>query len=267
MKKYIYIVSFIIMAIITDCSFLVNKFAFFPDRLNNIPVENLPENVEEVLIKTKDNEILQTYLIKSDSTDKILIYFHGNAGNISGRIIDLLEINKIGLTVLGVSYRGYGKSTGKPDEKGIYLDGSAAFDYTRDKLGYASKNIIILGRSIGSTVATYVAEDKGLGGLILVSPMTNGKEYASAHGLGFISFLAGNAFNNSERIKKIQCPTLVIHGDRDNTVPLFMGKAIYKCAATDKKQIVIIPGAGHNDISTFFGKDYWKAISEFILKS
>lgn len=264
MNKYSYIVSLTIMALISNCSFLVNKFAFFPDSTNTIPVENLPENVNEIFIETEDNEKLQAYLVSSDSTTKILIYFHGNAGNISGRLIDLLEINRIGINVLGISYRGYGKSSGRPDEQGIYKDGFAAYEYVTKKLGYNSKDIVVLGRSIGSTVATSVAKERDLAGLILVTPMTNGKEYAKFHGLGFISFLAGSAFNNSERIKKIPCPTLIVHGDKDNTVPVFMGKAIYDGSAAKNKKLVIIPGAEHNDLSTVFENEYWRAIKEFI---
>ncbi len=263
MNKAIYTL-FIIIMIISQCSFLVNKFAFFPDSTNNISKENLPENVEEIFFNTSDNEKLHSFFLKSDSSNKLLIYFHGNAGNISGRFMDLLEINKMGINVFGISYRGYGRSSGKPNEKGIYTDGISAYHHAINKLGYSPHNILILGRSIGSSVATSVTSKYETAGLILVTPISNGKEYAKCHGLGFISFLAGDSFNNLKRIEKITCPILIIHVDRDNTIPFFMGKALYDNAATDKKQLVIIPGGGHNNLSSTYGKLYWKAIERFL---
>jgi hypothetical protein len=97
---------------VMNCRFLINKMAFFPDRFDIPPVDRLPKGVEQVRIPTSDGEQLQCYWIPNDDSRHVLIYFHGNAGNISHRLPDLLNLAQMGLNVLGVGYRGYGTSTG-----------------------------------------------------------------------------------------------------------------------------------------------------------
>ncbi|MCD4818594.1 MAG: alpha/beta hydrolase [Candidatus Cloacimonetes bacterium] len=257
------ILLFLVILIIAGCKPLVNKMAFHPDTKKVFSTDQLPENVQEIFIETKDHVKIHSYFILDEASEKILIYFHGNAGNICQRLPDLMQLNSLGTNVFGVSYRGYGKSQGKPNEKGIYLDGKAALNYVIQKLGFAENNIIILGRSIGSTVAIHITQNKNINGLILVSPLTNGKEQAKVSGLGFISFLSGKSFDNIGKIINISCPILIIHGTQDEVIPFEMGKMLFD-KAKSKKQFVGIESAGHNDLSTKYQESYWTAISEFI---
>jgi len=251
------------LIIMAGCSNIVNQFAFYPDTKNIIPVEQLPAGVEEVFITTGDDVMLQAYYAASKGSGKILIFFHGNAGNISHRIHDIGNLKNCGISVLGVSYRGYGKSSGKPSEKGIYTDGAAALDYAIQTLGYSLDNIIIFGRSIGTTVAVHLAQDKDIAGLILITPLTSAKAQAKAQGLGFLSFLAGNAFDNLSKISHIKCPLLVIHGTDDKILSFSMGRDIYDQAPVEKR-LVIIERAGHNNLSQMNPEKYWGAIADFI---
>jgi abhydrolase domain-containing protein 17 len=104
---------------------------------------------------------------------------------------------------------------------------------------------------------------KNLAGLILVSPLTSGKEQAKASGLTSISFLAGRSFSNIDKIKNIICPVLVIHGTHDRVIPYMMGIKIYESLQTQKK-IIAIYEAGHNNISVDFKREYWKSVEEFL---
>ena len=247
------------------CRGIVNQMAFHPDTSNVIPGNRLPSNVKELFIETEDSLKIHSYFIPSKSSGKILVYFHGNAGNIGHRLPDLLKINESGFNVLGVSYRGYGKSEGKPDEVGIYMDGRAALEYVRDELGFPIKNIYILGRSIGTTVAINTSQDLKLGGLVLVSPLSSGKDQARASGLRPVSFLAGDAFNNIGKCKRIICPVLVVHGTRDRVLPFSMGEAIFKELKT-RKEFIRIDDRGHNDLTSGDSSKYWNPILEFISK-
>ena len=101
---------------LSGCKTIINQMAFHPDTKNVIPSNKLPSNIKELFIQTEDNLKIHSYFIPNKSSGKILIYFHGNAGNICHRLPDLLKINESGVNVLGVSYRGYGKSDGEPDE-------------------------------------------------------------------------------------------------------------------------------------------------------
>lgn len=250
------------MTIMSGCDFLINRLVFYPDR-SEYPVSELPEDIDEVFIETGDGILIQAYLIDDGSSDRILVYFHGNAGNISHRIPDLSKINSFGVGVLGVGYRGYGKSGGSPSEEGIYLDGEAALSYVTGKLGYRPENVILLGRSIGSAVAVHLAARSSPGGLILVTPLTDGKDLARAAGLGFLVPMAGDSFDNIGRIGKVTCPILFLHGTRDSVIPIDIGRKLFEAASGDKR-FVEVEGADHNDMSTSFARTYWPPIKEFI---
>lgn len=245
------------------CKFIINQLAFYPDRVDLLSKNRLPDGVEELFIDTQDRVKIQLLYLPSTDSDRVLIYFHGNAGNIYHRIPDLLQLQQFGINVMGVSYRGYGKSEGAPSEEGIYQDGEAVFKYVTQALGFSQSNIIILGRSIGTTVAINSAKNRAIGGLILVTPLTSGKAHAKAVGLGFLSPLAGNAFDNVSKIKNVKSPLLVIHGTDDRVIPFSMGRQIFDSAQT-KKQFIKIEGAGHNNLQANYRQEYWPAISDFI---
>jgi fermentation-respiration switch protein FrsA (DUF1100 family) len=266
-QKFIKITILVcLLIVLAGCSNIVNQFAFYPDTQNIIPAEKLPAGVEEVFITTGDHVKLQAYYVKNSDSEKVLIFFHGNAGNICHRISDIINLKNCGINVLAISYRGYGKSSGKPSEKGIYTDGAAVLDYAVQTLGYPLDNIIIFGRSIGSTVAVHISQQQDIAGLILITPLTSAKAQAKAQGLGFLSFLAGNAFDNLSKITHIKCPLLVIHGTDDEILSFSMGKDIYDQAPVEK-QLVIIEGGGHNNLSQVDPEKYWGSISEFIRKA
>ena len=256
-------VAFCLAYGLLGCEPVINKMAFHPDNKNVIPADRLPQGVQEQFIETEDKIRIQSYFIRSKHSDKVIIYFHGNAGNIGHRLPDLMQLNSIGLNVLGVSYRGYGKSQGKPSEAGIYMDGDAAFRHATEKLGFAVESVFVLGRSIGTSVAIHVSQKKNLGGLVLVTPLTSGAEQAKASGLGLVSFVAGDSFNNIGKIGLVSCPVLVVHGTRDKIIPVSMGRDIY-AKSGPKKKFVAIEGAGHNNLSTTYAGKYWPPINDFL---
>ncbi len=257
------IMLFFSIFILPGCDFIIDIMAFHPDSIDVIPTERLPSNVHEVFIKTEDNLKIQSYYIPKKTSDILLIYFHGNGGNMGHRLYDLRQINSFGINVLGISYRGYGKSQGKPSEMGIYIDGKAALGYSNQILGFPMEKIFIFGRSIGTTVAINTAQNLNIGGLILVSPLTSGKAHAKVSGLSFVSFLAGDAFNNIDKIINVKCPVLVIHGTQDDLIPFAMGEELFNRVKT-KKKFIKIQGANHNDLSTQYYEPYWSAVDEFI---
>lgn len=252
--------SFILFS---GCDAIINMMAFHPDSQSRISADRLPTGVEEIFLRTADHLNIQSYYLRNKSSDKLLIYFHGNAGNIGHRIYDLMKIRALGINVLGVSYRGYGRSEGKPSEKGIYIDGKAALGFSQKELGFPIERIFILGRSIGTTVAIHSAMNLNAAGLILVSPLTSGKEQTETTTLAAFSFLAGDAFNNISKINQISCPVLIIHGEHDKIIPFNMGQKIYDGLKVRKK-LVKIDGAGHNDLSTKYYDAYWAAIDSYL---
>ena len=265
MKKWglIFVGSFLFTSL--GCTSIINKMAFHPNTTTGLLSTNqLPSGVVEKEIPTSDGLKLSSLYIKNTSSTDLVIYFHGNAGNIYSRLPDLKVLSSLGVNVLGVSYRGYGKSPGSPSEKGVYLDGKAALQFARSTLGFSDKHIFIMGRSIGTTVAINTAINQHIRGLILVSPLTSGKEMAKLGPLNWLSFLTGEFFNNIGKADQIKAPTLVIHGTADPVIPFSMGEAIFN-KITAPKSFLKIDGAAHNDLSSpRYARFYWGAITAFL---
>lgn len=242
-----------------------DKLTFFPDKFSEIPKENLPEFSEKRLIKTSDGESLHCFYFSHHSTKKhpLIIYFHGNAGNLYHRFDEATRLYRMNHNVLLVSYRGYAKSTGTPTEKGIYLDGTAAVDFAIDSLGYAENEVSIFGRSLGTTVAIHIAQMRSFKNLILVTPLTSGKEMAVAMGLGLLKFIAGDSYNSLEKIKAVKSRILIIHGDKDEVVPYHMGKRLFDVYLGTKHMVTIKEG-GHNDLQDLDPLLYWGEIEKFL---
>ena len=252
----IVIAGFIIVLffyILLSSEFIRNKLTFYPDKVTEIP---LPSNVKKVNFSTSDGETLEAFLWQHSEKKfyPLVIYFHGNAGNLYHRLDYGQQIFDMDLNVLLVSYRGYSKSTGKPSEKGIYLDGLAAYDYAINQLGLKEKEIILFGRSLGSTVAVHMGQNRDFKGIILVTPLSSGREMAQAMGLGLFKYVAGNSYNSVEKINDLRSRLLIIHGDKDEVVPYKMGQKLME-AYPGEKQFVTIKGAGHNNLThkTDFG--------------
>lgn len=246
------------------CKPLINRLAFVPSREDiNTP---LPSGFEEKFIITEDNIKIHTIYIPNKTSKRIIIYFHGNAGNIYHRFETLQMLSKLNINILGISYRGYGKSEGKPSEEGIYKDGKSAINYVLKDLGFKQNEIFLLGRSIGSAPATNTAENYPVGGLILVTPIYSGKYMARHTGLGFLAPLAGDAFDNSKKLKNIKTPTLIIHGTDDETVPFWMGKTLYN-ENKDKTTFIEIKNGTHNELEYISPEKYWTGIKNFIRKN
>ena len=267
-KPMRYLFPFLICAclLLTACIPLTDYLAFHPDDSYILPSEILPAGTEEIFLETEDGVRIQALHLEDPSSDIITIYFHGNAGNIYHRIDEYQDLRRLGTSVFAVSYRGYAKSEGSPTEAGIYLDGKVAFDYVVKVMGFLPSRIFIFGRSIGSTVATDLAQNKDIAGLILVSPLSNARDQASVMGLGFAKPLVGRAFENDRKIQRLKAPLLVIHGTQDQIIPIDLGRKVFD-AANSSKSFHEINGGGHNNLSNLFAKSYWTTISVFLEQS
>jgi len=220
---------------------------------------------EDIFFTTRDGVRLNGWFIPHPESRSTLVWFHGNAGNISHRIdnIKLLH-DKVKVNVFIFDYRGYGRSEGHVSEAGTYLDGEAALDLLRKKLGVKSDKIILFGRSLGAAVATEMATRFINQGLILESPFISIAEMARIV-LPFlpIRFLLQTRYDVGTTIKKIRVPLLVLHGDRDEIVPFSHGEAIFD-KAPEPKKFFAIPGANHNDTYVVGGENYFQQIKEFV---
>ena len=251
--------------VVSACNPVVNFFSFHPDPRYEVPPDRFPADTEDVFFEASDGVRLHALHLHHSAADTATVYFHGNAGNVYHRLRDLRHLRDIGTSVLALSYRGYGKSDGSPDEAGLYRDAEAAYAYATKTLGYQPSRIFLLGRSLGSTTATELAQGKALAGVILISPLSSAADQAGAMGLGFAAGLAGKAFDNVSKITRLEAPLLIVHGTFDQVIPIAMGRKVYEAAPGDKT-FRTFEGVGHNNLSSQFAGQYWQAISAFILQ-
>mgnify|MGYP002338701595 CR=1 FL=1 len=228
---------------------------------------------EDVRLNTEDGETLHGWWIPAAGVSRetspdttaahTLLFFHGNAGNISGRLESVQQFHQLGLNVLIVDYRGYGQSTGSPSEQGLYRDAAACWEYLTEDRGIAPADIVVFGRSMGGGPATWLAVRERAGALILESVFTNVPD-VGAHHYSFLPVraLATNQFDNEARVPEIETPTLHIHSRGDRVVPFELGRRVYEAAA-EPKQFLEIEG-GHNDGFLVSADAYLRTIDQFL---
>lgn len=243
--------------------FIERTFVFFPVKPLLQTPRYLDMEYEDVYFQTSDGVTLNAWLISPAADSPMVLWFHGNAGNIGDRVENARLLYDRGLALCMVDYRGYGKSEGSPSEKGVYLDGQAAYDYLASR-GVAPDKLIIFGRSLGAAVAVFVASRNECAGVVLESAMTNMADMARVHypiipGLGSLK----NKFNSIGRIASLRSPILFIHGDEDEIVPYELGQRLFE-AAKAEKDFYTIRGAHHNDTYLIGGSEYFDRFDRFV---
>lgn len=242
-----------------------DSFIFHPTAV----IERTPAAVgldfTDVYLDTRDGVRLNGWFVPHAAARSTLIWFHGNAGNISHRVENLkLLHDKVRMNIFIFDYRGYGHSQGHPSEDGTYLDGEAAVVFVRDKLAIETGRIVLFGRSLGAAVAAETATRIATQALILESPFVSVREMARAV-LPVLPLgpLLQTRYDISEKIRRIKTPVLILHGDRDEVVPFNQGEAVFN-AAQQPKEFYKIAGAGHNNTYLIGGDAYFQKLKSFI---
>jgi fermentation-respiration switch protein FrsA (DUF1100 family) len=218
----------------------IDHFVFFPDRR----VGPAPAGAQERWLRTGDGRRLHAWYVPPPARGPVLLWSHGNAGNIDSRRALLDALAARGLGVLAYDYRGYGRSEGSPTERGVYLDATAAFDDLVAR-GADPAAIVCFGESIGGAVSIELATRRRCGAVVVVSTFTRLADVARRH-YGPLGSLAGDRFDSLGRLARVSAPILVAHGDRDTIVPFALGERLFAAAAAPKR-FVRIAGADHND--------------------
>jgi fermentation-respiration switch protein FrsA (DUF1100 family) len=190
----------------------------------------------------------------------VTLFLHGNAGNVTHRIDHAHALKSAGSAVLVLDYRGYGKSTGRPSERGLHLDADASYDAVL-QLGYDPSALLIHGESLGTAVAVDLASRRRCAGLILESPLASLGEMAATL-VPILGPLLADGFKTKTIIKRVRVPLLVMHGDADEIVPFSQGQAVF-AAANQPKDFWRIRGAHHNDLLYIAGDQYVPRLCAF----
>lgn len=243
---------------------LDRQFIFFPERELTITPAQVGLKYEDVYFTADDGVELHGWWIPNEA-ETTMVWFHGNAGNISHRLDNLIQLHdRVGINVFIFDYRGYGQSQGSPSEEGIYADAEAALDFVQSR---GTQRLVLFGRSLGAAVAVEMATRHRVHAVILESPFTSVRGMARRAypflPAGLTAKIVRSRFNSISKIDRVDSPVLILHGDRDDIVPMDEGRELFE-AANDPKQFYTIDGAGHNDTYYVGGESYFQALELFL---
>lgn len=220
--------------------------------------------LEEVWLPIDDTVTIFGWLIDAGPTKPILLWCHGNAGNITHRLENIRQLHQRGISVFIFDYRGYGRSTGNPTEVGLYQDALASYDYLIHQRRISPERLIIFGRSLGSSVAGEVAIQRLAAGLIVEGSFPSIQAMSDHHYFGLpTGWLLDADFNLAQKIRALHVPLLVIHGELDSIVPMALGRQVFDVAHEPKRWFAV-SGAEHNDVPFVGGESYFREIDRFL---
>ena len=239
------------------------KMVFFPGkRLGDTP-EAAGLQYEDVYLVTDDDIKIHGWYVPHPDAQATLLFFHGNAGNLSHRLESISIFHDIGLAVFIIDYRGYGRSEGRPTERGTYRDAMAAWNYLVGERRLRPDEIIVFGRSLGGAVAAALAAKVTPAAVILESTFTSIKDLGK-HYYPYlpVSWIARIHYPVDEYITSFKCPVLVIHSDRDEVVPARLGQRLFDSAPEPK---MFLPVSGDHNNGFLLSRDvYVKGIQRFL---
>jgi len=213
-----------------------------------------PCTAEDVFFTAEDGVKTHGWYLQNPSSKKVIVYYHGNAGSIADRFEWGCDLSGAGASVLMVEYRGYGKSEGKPGEKGFYKDVEAVWTWLTKTAGFSAQDIVLYGKSLGGAMATELAKRHGPAALILQSTFTSIPDMASKIFPGLPQFLVPTKMESAKKLSAIDSPVMVIHSHQDEVIPFAMGQEL-AAKAKNLHGFVEFSGYGHNDLITGKGEE------------
>ena len=218
----------------------------------------------ELRIPTADGETLHGWWMPHPASRGQVIYWHGNGGNLSLWLPVLVDLQRGGFSVMAVDYRGYGASTGRPSERGLYRDAEAATAYFTQHLKRQGAPVIFWGRSLGCAVASYAAAKSPPDVLILESPFPDVRSlFAGNPVMIVLSVFSSYRFPTAAHLQEYRGRLLVVHGDADSIIPFSAGRKVFERAASADKVFVVLEGADHNDVHASHPA-YRQAVDRFL---
>lgn len=220
---------------------------------------------DQVRLMTEDGISLHGWYLPQPGSQRALLFLHGNGGNISHRGDSLKIFHRLGFNVFIFDYRGYGQSSGSPSEAGLYKDATAAWQYLSKQRGFASKDIVVFGRSLGGSVASRLAVEVEPAALILESTFSSARDMAQElFPLLSPMLIMRYDFNTAATIKQVHCPVLVMHSPDDEIIPFSLGQKVYE-AANQPKSFIRLRG-DHNSGFINSQPAYEQGLAEFIIE-
>ena len=242
-----------------------SHYVYYPERALLANPGRIGLRYENVSFETLDGVQLSGWFIPSDSAREVILFCHGNAGNISHRLESIQIFHRLGLNVFIFDYQGYGQSRGKPTEQGTYKDAEAAWNYLVVERQMEPSQVIIFGRSLGGAVAAWLAQSHRPAVLILESTFTSLPDIAAKlYPFLPVRLLLRFEYNTSKYLTRVDCPVLIIHSRDDEIMPVSHGRQLFE-TASEPKRFLEISGT-HNEGFITSGEIYYEGLNTFILE-
>jgi fermentation-respiration switch protein FrsA (DUF1100 family) len=233
-----------------------------PGRQLDATPQDIGLDYEDVSLRASDGVQIHGWFVPGELT-RTLIYFHGNAGNISHRLHSIRQFHDLGLAVFIIDYRGYGQSEGSPSEDGLYRDADATWHYLTEIRGIPAEDIVVFGRSLGGSVAAWLAAGQNPGALILDSSFTSVPDIGQeVYPWLPVRLLSRFRHATAEYVTKARCPVLIVHSRDDEIIPFHHGEALLG-VANEPKAFLELRG-GHNDAHYTSEKTYIDGLRNFL---
>ncbi|MCM8800307.1 MAG: alpha/beta hydrolase [Candidatus Omnitrophica bacterium] len=261
LKIFLY-VSVGLILLFLSVKFLEERGIYFPISYIDIYPKDIGLKYQDLYIKTKDNLLINAWFIPKEDSKYLVLFCHGNAGNISHRLEKVSFLYNLGLSILIFDYRGYGKSQGKPKEDGFYKDTESIYEFLVNEYKILPERIILYGESLGTAVAIELASKRKVKALILEGAFSRGKDMAKRIYPFLPNFFFSNSFDSLNRIKKITSPKLFLHSKDDEIVPFSLAKKLFDAAPPPKKLVELT--GDHNSCFLDAKESYLLSINNFI---
>lgn len=250
LKKVLIILVVLYLGIAAFAYFNQERLVFMPSKMPMNHTYDFCQNFEEIWLDADDGGRINAVHIKNNSNKGVVLYFHGNTGNIShlGHVANRLSTK--GYDVILIDYRTFGKSSGVMSENAIYQDAQMAYDYAL-KI-YSEDKIVLYGRSFGTGVASYLASENKPCKLVLESPFYSALEVGKQR-FPFlpIEWMSNFRFPSNEFVQKLDCPVYIFHGTEDRVIPFASGEKLFSEIPGNSKKFYTIKNAGHNYLQDF----------------
>ncbi len=250
LKKFLIVIASLYVLVFIGLYFLQEKMIFMPDSLSQDYVYNFPQNFEEISLKTEDGATLNALHFKVENPKGVVLYFHGNAGELSRWGIVVQKFVDLQYDVLVMDFRTYGKSTGKLSQNALYNDAQLFYDYLLKS--YSEDKIVVYGRSLGTTFATYVASKNNPKQLILEAPFYSLDDVAGHRFPIYpVSWFLKFHFPTYQYLKDVSCPITIFHGTDDFVVNYGNSEKLSKVKTKGKINFITISKGTHHNLDSY----------------
>ena len=265
MLKFVLVVAACYGLLVVLVFFMQSRMLYLadvPGRALTMTPADVGMDYQDVSIETADGVRLHGWFIVGRSS-RVLLFFHGNAGNISHRLDSIRQFQDLGLSVLIIDYRGYGQSEGRTTERGIYRDADAAWRYLTEDRGTVASDIIIFGRSLGASVASKLAAQHQPLALVVESSFTSVPDIAQdLYPWLPVRWLSRLNHATRDYVEEVRCPVLVVHSRDDEIVPFHHAETIF-ASANEPRTLLAIRGT-HNDAFLRDERTYTQGLRTFL---